>query len=363
MIKKILTITFSAMCLTAQAQKMIVKVPVANLRITPTKVPAGTTAPALSMDMGGKESGQITQLLFNETLINEHDEHAPAEWLKVTALEQLTALDEPIPQGYIQANQVAVVDEFPINTLIAKIPAITSDPDHNNKKQFVIPMGAHLAGRVLFNLKDGEAVWLVTLPNDIYAYVPKDSVYEIKALEKYTEQQTRDALVDIAHTFLDTKFVWGGRSIALPDYPEEVTGVDSSGFVHLVFRVLNINIPRNTKHIFLKSLESPVLEGKDVKPGDVIFLLRPDTTVSPLIYLGDNEVIFATGRTPTQEHSSKHDYSPEDQAFLGVQVAALSDFFSTPLATLKNGDSPEWINKTRFPEGSKVCFGNFIKKL
>ncbi len=353
MIKKLFILSCSINLLTATPQKMVVNVPIADLRITPIKVPAGTIAPALSMDMGGRDVGQITQLLFNEPVITDQDETCPAGWLKATAQEQFNGFGDLIPSGYIEASQAISVENFPKNTLITKEPIISSP-------QLIIPMGSYLQGLFLFSTQDKTPVWLVNLPDKSQAYLPASKVYEINELKKYTEQQTRDALVATARKLLDTKFVWGGRSIALPELSEQVTGVDNSGFVHLVFRILNINIPRNTKHILLKSLDSPVADGKDVKPGDVLFFVKPNLLTNVGIYLGNNEFIYATGNPTGEDFNTKNDYSAENQKKLCVQIAPLSDFFTTPITNLKNGDSPAWVNPARYSTGSKIFFGNFI---
>ncbi len=368
MIKKILILSCSITYLTATTQRMVVNVPIANLRITPTKVPAETTAPALSTDMGSRETGQITQLLFNETVITEQDEHYTAGWLKATAQEQFNAFGDPIPSGYIEVNQVVPVETetLPINNLIVKSPEIsvvaTSTTDASKTKQLIIPMGSYLNGPFLLSTSGSKYIWGVTLPDNYITYIIGSEVYDVSELATFTEQQTRDALVETARKFLDTKFVWGGRSIALPNYTDQVTGVDNSGFVHLVFRTLNINIPRNTKHILFKSLDNPVQNGNDVKPGDVIFFVKPNLTTNVSIYLGNNEIIYATGNPTGEDYNTKHSYSPEAQKKLCVQIAKLSGFFTTPLSNLKNGDSPAWVDQNRFPKGSKIYFGNFISQ-
>lgn len=67
----------------AGEQKMVVCVPVADLRKQPITTHPETYAPALSTDVGGLE----TQLRFGEFVIVDEEQEAPG-WLKVRAVEQ-----------------------------------------------------------------------------------------------------------------------------------------------------------------------------------------------------------------------------------------------------------------------------------
>lgn len=350
MIKYIFVLGMVSSIISLHAQRAVVNVAVTNLRITPTIVDPALTAPALSVDMGSRETGQISQCLLNEQVEINAQESAPSGWTHVTALEQETAFREPIPQGFIRSEHLTLIKQAPVNTLIVNDTVIT--PDNRT-----IPLGTYLPGTVH---PEKPNSWLVTLPDTSTATIPYTNAYSLQELGSWTEQQLRDAVITTAYKFLTTMFVWGGRSIALPSYTDTISGVDNSGLIHLIFRTININLPRNTKHILVRGLEYSVKNGTELQPGDVVFFIRPNLITNVALYLGNDTIMFATGNPTGQDFSSKHEYSPDIQKKLSVQTASLSDFFSDALTSLKNGDQPHWHDCTRYPRGTKIYFSSFI---
>jgi hypothetical protein len=67
-------------------------------------------------------------------------------------------------------------------------------------------------------------------------------------------------LEDFAQRFLNTPYLWGGRS---------AFGMDCSGFVQLVFRAMGLSLPRDAKDQVLKGVAVDSLQ--KVKTGDLAF--------------------------------------------------------------------------------------------
>ncbi|MES2773167.1 MAG: C40 family peptidase [Bacteroidota bacterium] len=90
----------------------------------------------------------------------------------------------------------------------------------------------------------------------------------------------------IANTFLNTAYMWGGRS---------VFGIDCSGFAQQVFKHFSIAIPRDA------CLQVALGEGlgflQEAKLGDLAFFDEPDGRITHVgILLNDHEIIHASGK-------------------------------------------------------------------
>jgi len=103
---------------------------------------------------------------------------------------------------------------------------------------------------------------------------------------KRNEQQPSAELVkQLTSQWLNAPYLWGGRT---------PLGVDCSGFVQVIFKLLDIDLPRDAWQ--------QAQEGKAVKkfansqPGDLAFFDNKEDIVHVGILLGNNEIIHASGK-------------------------------------------------------------------
>ena len=94
-----------------------------------------------------------------------------------------------------------------------------------NKEKYLLPFGALIP---CINYDDDSEV---ILPNG------KKTVIEIKSLLKYYNPITLNKILELSKPLLGVPYLWGGKSSF---------GFDCSGFVQIIFRVLGINLPRDT---------------------------------------------------------------------------------------------------------------------
>ncbi|MGH2552229.1 MAG: NlpC/P60 family protein [Chitinophagaceae bacterium] len=94
-----------------------------------------------------------------------------------------------------------------------------------------------------------------------------------------------DLLHQLAPPWLNAPYLWGGRT---------PMGVDCSGFVQVIFKMMGIDLPRDT---WQQAQEGkPVKKFKDVNAGDLVFFDRGEEIIHVGIFLGNEEIIHASGK-------------------------------------------------------------------
>tara|TARA_B100000902_G_C27200555_1_gene858821 strand:- start:70 stop:804 length:735 start_codon:yes stop_codon:yes gene_type:complete len=90
--------------------------------------------------------------------------------------------------------------------------------------------------------------------------------------------------IKIAKTYLNTPYLWGGRSIF---------GIDCSGLTQMVFRLFNKKLPRDSKDQAKKGRK--IKNIKKIKLGDLAFFGDKKITHVGII-LTNNKIIHASGK-------------------------------------------------------------------
>ena len=101
-------------------------------------------------------------------------------------------------------------------------------------------------------------------------------IYQIRDIKK--------DLVKLAYKFINTPYLWGGRTIF---------GIDCSGFTQLVYRLNGINIPRDAYQ--QAEVGSKIKDIKDSHASDLAFFGNQKITHVGII-LENNNIIHASGK-------------------------------------------------------------------
>lgn len=100
------------------------------------------------------------------------------------------------------------------------------------------------------------------------------------------KRKSKKALKDAVTTYMNTAYLWGGRTVA---------GVDCSGFVQQVYKLFGTDLPRDayqqaTQGEFVGFLE-------ESRPGDLAFFDNEEGRIIHVgILLGPNRIIHASGQ-------------------------------------------------------------------
>ena len=193
---------------------------------------------------GSHTSEMVSQLLYNE--LYEVLDEKPG-WVLVRTLEDQY-------EGWIQGIQHHAIGEQEALELQSQIRHIVDQPVLDYQ-------GRHLSmGTVLFEPVPGT----LTVPG---RFVPA-------------------MMIEFAQKFMDTPYLWGGRS---------VFGIDCSGFVQLCARAAGKLLPRDASQ--------QVQEGElvyflpEVQPGDLAFFANDEGKIVHVGMMLDNErIIHASGQ-------------------------------------------------------------------
>lgn len=195
---------------------------------------------------------QVTQLLFGELIfVTKKNKN----WLQIT-----TFLDNY--EGWIDEKQISYLSKEAFNSW-KKEQQVTTKPTKLNSPigMLSLPVGAYISKLSPSQFAIGDAVFT----------------------GKY--QSKKKTLIPFAKTFLNTPYLWGGKS----NY-----GIDCSGFTQLVFRSQGIELPRDASQQVHIGTE---ISRSNAKAGDVAFFTNDSGRIIHVgILLSSFKIIHASGR-------------------------------------------------------------------
>lgn len=139
-----------------------------------------------------------------------------------------------------------------------------------NGHPMMVPLGSSLS-----SFRNGTALW----HKNVVQYKDKPWIpEEIEITPKLIKQ--------IAYKYLNTSYLWGGKS---------VFGIDCSGYAQMVYKFLNIAIPRDSSVQAQAGTTVNFLQ--EVNCGDLAFFDNEEGQINHVgILLNDHEIIHSSGK-------------------------------------------------------------------
>lgn len=202
----------------------------------------------------------VSQQLFGECCIVT--DSYPDNWIKVSCKYDGY-------EGWCQLSHVADIDkdqyELPDNDLTADW---VNEVDYNGHHMFV-PLGSTLTA-----LKNGHTFWRRSTVK-----------YSGKVWDPTEVKITPKLIKQLSYKFLNSPYLWGGKS---------VFGIDCSGFTQMVFKLINIPLPRDS---YMQVELGDTVMLKQAKCGDLAFFHNAEGRIVHVgILLSDNEIIHSSGK-------------------------------------------------------------------
>jgi hypothetical protein len=212
---------------------------------------------------GSDKSEMVSQLLFGETFSILSFSKG---WAKIV-------IDHDNYEGWIDEKQFISLSSEEHAQILLNPVYFSTEPVHILNQKHSHPLTI-LPGSILHAAAATEFI----LGGTTYSYTG----HSIKA----DIQPTVDNLISRALPFLNSPYLWGGRT---------PFGIDCSGFVQLVARLTGISFPRDTRQ---QAEEGELINLiSESRPGDLAFF---DNTEGRIIHVGillDNaKIIHASGK-------------------------------------------------------------------
>jgi len=269
------------------------KVPVSTVWISPD-APREADAPAVadlpdvaawaaSMDTEtrlGLHSRTLTQLLFAEPVLVRSERDG---WSEILAPWQPSSGDELGYPGWVPSSHLGDLPSAATDPVAIAVPLtpLYAHPGPTPAAQHTAdPERARLAelsfGTVLASTGRSGGYTRVALPDGREGWVESASVRKV-GLPSDADERLR-----LAAQFLGLEYLWGGTS---------AYGLDCSGLVHAVCRVLGVRVPRDA-HDQCDALEQIPMD--EAQPGDLYFFARPGQPVHHVGFVSPTGMLHAS---------------------------------------------------------------------
>ncbi|MDY6801765.1 MAG: C40 family peptidase [Bacteroidota bacterium] len=208
-----------------------------------------------------EQSEQVTQILFGETF--EIIEEQP-RWVNI----KLT-FDQY--EGWVDKKMVTYLTQESYHKIKNSPSYIT--------KQYLTPI-IDVDKNEIINLPPG-----CTLPN----FNEKDNrffIHQHNYLKQENSPQNNLNVIDLCKLFLNAPYLWGGKNIL---------GIDCSGFVQVIYKILGIRLPRDASIQVNKGKTINFIG--EITAGDLAFFDDEEGNIIHVgIILNKNEIIHASGK-------------------------------------------------------------------
>jgi cell wall-associated NlpC family hydrolase len=209
------------------------------------------------------KSEMVSQLLLGEhfTILETQ-----AKWVKIQ-----NAWDNY--EGWISNKQFDSLNQAQFEELNIESPKMVADIAHvivhqNTKETMAVVMGSvlpHFSKHAFF------------LGKEAYKYEG--------SLQSLAPKNLRHAIIETAFLYLNSPYLWGGKS---------PFGIDCSGFSQMVYKLCGVKILRDASQQALQG--SPLSFIEEALPGDLAFFDNEDGKIIHVgIVLKGNKIIHASG--------------------------------------------------------------------
>lgn len=277
-----------------------VKVPVSTVW-TSVDAPREIDAPAVaaepdvaawaeSMDTEtrlGLDGRTLTQLLFAEPVIVREERNG---WSEIVAPWQPSSADELGYPGWVPSSHLGELPGSATSPVAVTVPKVelTTEPGSG-------PVTELSFATVLATTERADGFTRVALPDGGQGWLPSGA---LRAVETPAVPEDR---IRLGSLFLGLEYLWGGTS---------AYGLDCSGLVHAVSRVLGQRIPRDA-HDQCDAMEH--ITPEEARPGDLYFFARPGRPVHHVGFVSPEGMLNSS---ETGKRLENEPLNPDRQATL-----------------------------------------------
>lgn len=217
----------------------------------------------------GHPKEMVNQLLFGEAvkILKTKGEL----WVKIQSLHDGYT-------GWITNTMLQPVEEDIANTMNGFVTTEMLSPILVDGKQMSIPVGSSLPFFEEGKGKLGEVEYQFS------------SGY----LKRNEQIPSGELVSQLTMKWLNAPYLWGGRT---------PLGVDCSGFVQVIFKLMGIDMPRDAWQ--QAQVGNSIKKFSEVQPGDLAFFDNKEDIVHVGIILKDNHIIHSSGKVRIDQLTRK----------------------------------------------------------
>lgn len=215
------------------------------------------------------QSEMTSQLLFGETV--KITKEKGSLWVKVRSLHD--SYDGWMTRTLLQPVKQAEAERYSEYVTAGLFNSIRL-----GETILHLPAGASLPG-----FTNGQG----SIHDLIYTYADK-------YISRRSQSPDGDRVQQLSASWLNAPYLWGGRTIF---------GVDCSGFVQVIFKMMGIDLPRDAWQQAQQG--HSVKKLKDAVNGDLAFFDDKDEIVHVGILLGNDRIIHASGKVRIDDIDKK----------------------------------------------------------
>ena len=225
----------------------------------------------------------VSQILFGEAykILTISDDK---EWIKVS-----NYFDKY--EGWILTKQVNEIPESYYKEYLKLNHYFTSNPVLSitdiNQKIIIISIGSVLP------YVDKEKI------------IINDTIFYSHTIKPFTDGQDHNSLViENALKYINVPYLWGGRSYF---------GIDCSGFVQQVYKLIRINLPRDAYQQANKGKETKFVKRRK---GDLAYFTNENGKIDHVgILLSENKIIHASGKVQIDKLTQNGIFNEESKKY------------------------------------------------
>jgi len=306
------------------ASRMIVHAPVANVRLCPKKV---------NICKLGKKTDKrprCSQILFGEKVWGKDQKNSDEVHVRLVIQKRFDGKKWVGIPGFVNKDKLSKVLAFPQYTAILQdhLTPLYVSMNSNKKPLMYLSMGT------LLETKEVNNHWQKITLNGKKYYIPnKTNILKLSCKVETNTDTIRKNIVNTALQFLNTPYVYGGRSFFNKNTKKPKTGVDCSGLINLAYLAgAGLVIPRTSRN--QKRNCTILKKASELKAGDLIFFAKNDLTqrvVHVAMYIGNGKMIESSGSKDANKKK------------IGVRIITVEEKIGVPFDSI---ESEKTVTKT-----------------